>query len=82
MFILSLETPTKYVEMKNIVLVMYLFFLASCACYYEDVRREGEVLNPTSYVYDFPEMEVRLVLDSCFALSTSKFPFDARENIR
>ena len=79
MFILSLETPTKYVEMKNIVLVMYLFFLASCACYYEDVRREGEVLNPTSYVYDFPEMEVRLVLDSCFALSTSQFPFDARE---
>ena len=79
MFILSLETPTKYVEMKNIVLVMYLFFLASCACYYEDVRREGEVLNPTSYVYDFPEMEVSLVLDSCFALSTSQFPFDARE---
>ena len=82
MFILSLETPTKYVEMKNIVLVMYLFFLASCACYYEDVRREGEVLNPTSYVYDFPEMEVRLLLDSCFALSTSQFHFDARENIR
>ena len=43
------------------------------------MRREGEVLNPTSYVYDFPEMEVRLVLDSCFALSTSQFPFDARE---
>ena len=57
---------------------MYLFFLASCACYYEDIRREGEMLNPTSYVYDFPEMEVREVLDSCFALSTLRFPPDAR----
>lgn len=28
-------------------------YLASCACYHEDIRREGEeVLNPTSCVYD------------------------------
>ena len=81
MFILSLETHTKYVEMKNIVLVMYLFFLASCACYYEDVRREGEVLNPTSNVYQFPEKEERQVMDSSFPLSTSQFPLEARENI-
>ena len=68
--------------MRKAILFFYSLLFISCACYYEDVRQEGEMLNPTSYVYDFPEMEVRLVLDSCFALSTSQFPFDARENIR
>ena len=65
--------------MRKAILFFYSLLFISCACYYEDVRQEGEMLNPTSYVYDFPEMEVRLVLDSCFALSTSQFPFDARE---
>lgn len=54
--------------MRKAILFFYSLLFISCACYYEDVRQEGEMLNPTSYVYDFPEMEVRRVLDSCFAL--------------
>lgn len=65
--------------MKNVVLIICLLFFASCACYYEDVRQEGDVSNPTSYEYDFPEMTVRRVLDSCFALGRSQFSPGARE---
>ena len=48
--------------MRKAILFFYSLLFISCACYYEDVRQEGEMLNPTSYVYDFPEMEVRRVL--------------------
>lgn len=69
--------------MKDIILSMYVLFLTSCACYYEDIRREGEeVLNPTSYVYDFPRPVVKRVLDSCFVLSRYELPSDARERYR
>lgn len=65
--------------MRKAILFFYSLLFVSCACYYEDVRQEGEILNPTSYVYDFPEMEVRRVLDSCFALHGFQLPPDARK---
>lgn len=68
--------------MKNVLLVIYLLFLSSCARYYECISREGEILNPTSYTFDFPEMQVRRVLDSCFALVTSRFAPVAKEKYK
>ena len=65
--------------MRKAILFFYSLLFISCACYYEDVRQEGEMLNPTSYVYDFPEMEVRRVLDSCFALHGFQLPPDVRK---
>lgn len=40
--------------MRKAILSLCSLYLASCACYYEDIRREGgeEALNPTSCVYD------------------------------
>ena len=68
--------------MKNTILFFYSLLFASCACYYEDIRQEREILNPTSYVYDFSEMEVRRVLDSCFALSRSQLSTKTSEKYR
>ena len=68
--------------MRKAILFFYSLLFISCACYYEDVRQEGEMLNPTSYVYDFPEMEVRRVLDSCFALHGFQLPPDVRKKYR
>ena len=69
--------------MRKAILSLCSLYLASCACYYEDIRREGEeVLNPTSYVYDFPRPVVKRVLDSCFVLSRYELPPDARERYR
>lgn len=74
---------TKHEIMRKVFLLLCSLYLASCACYYEDIRREGEeVLNPTSYVYDFPRPAVKRVLDSCFVLSRYEFPPDARERYR
>ena len=68
--------------MRKAILFFYSLLFISCACYYEDVRQEGEMLNPTSYVYDFPEMEVRRVLDSCFALHGFQLPPDVRKKYK